>query len=347
MQKLKIIIEIVLQIILCFFSYHLFILFFNTISEIKYWYLVLFLFIIFTKNIDNIILLFKKEEKEDDSLFNVYYINYSKTFEICMLIDNKIQSKIEKSYKDESIEKNSSSLFGESSKAPFKIGANISEENSNTKTYEYKELQEIKNTNSTFLRLLRKKCKNINLSNLKNGDLVKIDDAQLEIINKDEIAQVNSMVSGIFNGNVIPTDSEGQTFNINVSAITNILLKDYKYQLMCKTGALNEFYISIPMKANKEFESDYSIYDLEIGKVDIIGIYRTDKYNYKKNTNTFNYLQEIGVNSKESNIDGDELINSETPRVKPKKTSSFSDMPYIDLIAIIQDLDIKKENVNE
>ena len=68
------------------------------------------------------------------------------------------------------------------------------------------------------------------------------------------------------------------------------MLKDYKYYLMCEKDT-EKFYIDIPMKAEKEFENEYSIYDLEIGKVNIIGIYRTDKYD-PKNKTTFSKLQE-------------------------------------------------------
>ena len=59
---------------------------------------------------------------------------------------------------------------------------------------------------------------------------------------------------------------------------------------MCEKDT-EKFYIDIPMKAEKEFENEYSIYDLEIGKVNIIGIYRTDKYD-PKNKTTFSKLQE-------------------------------------------------------
>lgn len=179
---------------------------------------------------------------------------------------------------------------------------------------------------------------------LDNGSLVKIDDVKLQIVNKDEIAQINSMLSGIFKDSNISTVSDGQTFNIDINAIGNILLKDYKYSLK---GIINdtEFYVSIPIKAEKEFENDYSIYDLEIGKVNIIGIYRTNEYEYK-NTSTFNYLQEIGENEQYM---GEELLKSNTPKNKGKteKRNGKNKSIYIDLIAIVQDLDIIGVGNNE
>ena len=63
------------------------------------------------------------------------------------------------------------------------------------------------------------------------------------------------MLSGIFKESNISTISDGQTLNIDINAIGNILLKDYKYSLKGKIKN-TEFYISIPIKTEKEFEND-------------------------------------------------------------------------------------------
>ena len=260
-----------------------------------------------------------------------------------MLINNKRKEKEEFSFRDEYSNKYSIGATGKITKNIGEITPNILNENSNTKTYEYKELQEIKNTNSTYLSEIIDVCKDFTPKNIRNGDLVKIDDVQLEITNKHEIAQINSMIAGAFKDNTISADSDGQTFNININAITNILLKDYKYSLIGKDPNGKKFYISIPIKAEKEFENEYSIYDLEIGKVNIIGIYRTANYEYK-NINTFNYLQEIG----ESELSmGNELLKSNTQSTNKNEKNEQENLPYIDLIAIIQDLDMKEDENNE
>ena len=69
----------------------------------------------------------------------------------------------------------------------------------------------------------------------------------------------------------------------------------YKYQLCCKTENEDIFYISIPMKLEKEFENDYSILDLEIGKVNILGIYRDEKYRPSKKS-SWDIIQEQNNN---------------------------------------------------
>lgn len=307
------------------------------------WVAVIIIVLLFNYNF-LIKLFIKEEQKEKNDLFNIYYINHPKVFEICMLINNKRKSKEELSIKDEETQKMTLALGGNIIKDKNSFSPSISNENSATKTYEYKELQEIKETNSTYLSEIIKKCKKIDDKQVSNGSLVKIDDVQLQIVNRDEIAQINSMLSGIFKDSNISTVSDGQTLNIDINAIGNILLKDYKYSLKGKINN-NEFYISIPIKTEKEFENDYSIYDLEVGKVNIIGIYRTDNYEYKNNS-TFNYLQEIGENG---HYMEDDLLKSNTPRRKTKnaKKNDKNKSIYIDLIAIVQDLDIKGVADNE
>lgn len=347
-NKVTIIIKIIFQYILSILIFYIAKNFFPVLSKIVIlYYIIAFLFIILL-HLNNITIIFKKVQQKTIKLFNIYYINYQKVFEICMLINNERVDKEELTYKDEYSNGYSIGTNASLNKKSGNLLPSISRENSNTKTYEYKELQKIKNTNSTYLNEIISVCKDLNNKDLKNGDLVKIDKVKLEIINKTEIAQINSMLAGVFNGNKISTDSDGQIFNIDINAISNILLKDYKYNLKGTTDNLKNFYISIPVKAEKEFENDYSIYDLEIGEVNIIGIYRTDKYKYD-DTSTFNYLQKLGSEDISTSIMGDELFKSNTAIEKNEKNSSKKEecYTYIDLIAIVQDLNIKGGSVNE
>lgn len=112
-----------------------------------------------------------------------------------------------------------------------------------------------------------------------------------------------------------------------------MILKDYKYYLMCTKGK-EKFYIDIPMKAEKEFENEYSIYDLEIGLVNIIGIYRTEYYD-PENKTTYSKLQELG---NKQNIEIDEMKSSRETKENRQESIKLGKAPYIDLIAIIQDL---------
>lgn len=342
--QIKTILKVFIETVVCIIVFNCLSKYYNSLSNIKNQCYVLIILVIGWLNINAIFELINFKKEKNKKLFNIYYINYQKVFEICMLIDNTIKEKAEISYKNEQSDKQSVGFKSEINKS-MKLSPMANLENSTTKTYEYKEMQEIKNTNSTYLSKIIDVCKNDDLNDLENGRLIKINNVILEIVNKNDIAQVNSMLSGVFNGNTIPTDSDGQTFNLNINAITNILLKDYKYNLKGTCEGLGEFYISIPIKAEKEFENDYSIYDLEIGKVNIIGIYRTDKYKCSSGNNTFDYL--VGIGNQENHIGGDELKSS-TPKTTSKKDKNVKkELPYIDLIAIVQDLEISGGNIDE
>lgn len=74
-----------------------------------------------------------------------------------MLINNKGKSKEELSIKDEETQKMTLTMGGNIIKDKNSFSPSILNENSATKTYEYKELQEIKETNSTYLSEIIKK----------------------------------------------------------------------------------------------------------------------------------------------------------------------------------------------
>lgn len=340
MNKLKLIIKIGIEFLSLIFIYQIIYMFWHDISNFSWIYFIISILLIVYENFEDIKYNFFKDKSDITDLFNTYYINYLKVFEIAMLINNRIRIKAEESYKHEKQNKENYSTEGSINFEKIKLGSKLGNELIELSNHEYREFQEIKNTNSIYLREILKKCKNVkSLNNLKNGDLVKIDNVKIDIINNDEILQANSIISGAFNGNTLDTYSNGQAFKININSLTNMVLKDYKYYLMCKKDEAS-FYIDIPMKAEKEFENEYSIYDLEIGLVNIIGIYRTNKYD-SKNKTTFSKLQELG---NEQNVDIDEMKSSRKENDKDNKKLDLIEAPYIDLIAIIQDLSFEKEN---
>lgn len=351
MVKIIKLIRIILEIILIMSLYYVIGTFAPVIYKVSFLVWIAVIIFILLYNYDFITLFFtsnSKSDKNDRDLFNIYYINYPKVFELCMLINNKREKQEEISIKNEKNEKKAISFSGTVRKQSSTITPTLGSESSFSKTIEYRELQEIKETNSTYLSEIIDECESANFNNLVNGSLIKLDNVKLKIINKDEIAQINSMLSGIFRGNKITTDSDGQTFNIDINALNNILLKDYKYILKGSSKNIQNFYIGIPIKAEKEFENDYSIYDLEIGNVTIIGIYRTDKY-VQDDTSTFSYLLKKGNQENSNNITSDELFLSDTKKSNTKTDDKLQkpEYPYIDLVAIIQDLKIKGVDADE
>lgn len=331
MEKIKWTIKIIIQILVVIITYIFLDKVLKDLIAIKWLGVIIFGLIILYFDLKEI-----EIEPIDDSkeLFNTYYINYPKVFEIAMLIDNKIKINAEESIKKQRGYKQNYGIESSFNINKLPIKGDLGGEYSELTNHEYKEIQEIKNTNSTYLREILKKCKKVeNLNNLHNGDLVKIDNVKLKIWNNEEILQANSIISGAFNGNTVNTYSDGQAFKINVNSLTNMILKDYKYYLMC-TKEEEKFYIDIPMSAEKEFENKYSIYDLEIGLVNIIGIYRTEYYD-PENKTTYSKLQELG---NKQNIEIDEMKSSRETKENRQESIKLGKAPYIDLIAIIQDL---------
>lgn len=331
MDKIKLIIKIIIQILIVILIYMFLDKILENLVAIKRVSIIIFVLIMVYLDLKDIEIKPKNDYKE---LFNTYYINYPKVFEIVMLINNKIKINAEELIKSQKGYKQSYGIESSLNIKRLPVKGNLGGEYSELTNHEYKEIQEIKNTNSTYLREILKKCKKIDkLKDLQNGDLVKIDNVKLKIWNNEEILQANSIISGAFNGNTVDTYSDGQAFKINVNSLTNMILKDYKYYLMCTKGE-EKFYIDIPMKAEKEFENEYSIYDLEIGLVNIIGIYRTEHYD-PKNKTTYSKLQELG---NKQNIEIDEMKSSREKQENADQLIKLEKAPYIDLIAIIQDL---------
>ena len=331
MEKIKLIIKIIIQILVVIIMYMFLDKILKDLVAIKWISIIIFVLIIIYLDLKEVNIPQKEDNKE---LFNTYYINYPKVFEIAMLINNKIKINTEESIKKQKGYKQSYGIESSFNIKKLPLKGDLGGDYSELTNHEYKEIQEIKNTNSTYLREILKNCKKVeNLKGLKNGDLVKIDNVKLKIWNNEEILQANSIISGAFNGNTVDTYSDGQAFKINVNSLTNMILKDYKYYLMCTKGE-EKFYIDIPMSAEKEFENKYSIYDLEIGLVNIIGIYRTECYD-PKNKTTYSKLQELG---NKQNIEIDEMKSSREQKNNINQLIKLERAPYIDLIAIIQDL---------
>lgn len=340
MKKTKFIIKVLVCILTTIMIYLILNKFLNFSLTFKIIYFSLLILTFGYYLLDEYSDLFHKEEDMQKDLFNIYYINFSKVFEIAMLINNKIKTNIELSTKVEEMTKNSNKLSGNIGNKLLNFNSEVGSEDSNIISNEYKEIQEVKNTNSIYLRYILNYCKEINtFASLNNGDLVKINDVKMKIVNNEEILQANSLISGVFNGNTLSTNADGQMLNLNLNSLTNMILKDYKYFLQCGISNTNEkFYIAIPMKAEKEFENDYSIYDLEIATVNIVGIYRTGEYNIKNQT-TLSKLQELGNNS---SIDEEEIKSSS--KKNTESNDRLTDGAYVDIIAIIQDLSFIEKN---
>ena len=257
-------------------------------------------------------------------LFNVYYLNFSKVYEIKMMLSNVIKT-------DESIETGQDDTIDAAMQA--KMGTKF------LKLFNAEVGSDIKSgstdsmTKSLILSEVMYKCKIVtDFSSLTEGQLVRIDNVSLSLENETELRTVKMFSNGSFKGMRLP-----EAGGLDINNLFNSMFKDYSYKLKGEIKNSDEkVLIKIPLTFESEFENLYNVDDLFIGNVSLIGIYKgKTKINGLKNS--FEFFQELG---QVSNSDSDsEVHNSQytVPTVfKLKSENDGVDYNYIDLLAIIQ-----------
>lgn len=280
-------------------------------------------------------------------MFNIYYINNEKASEISMLFDNQIVEKIARiKNTDLALTGDANAKIGEGEKIPFvgkylptiDLNGNVSYDRSNR----VEDTVRVVSSKSIILKPIYDNAKEARrLDENKVGNLVKIKDVHLTIVNADDVMATKLLMSGFINQ--ISVEGIG---DMNLSSLMEVMFKDSAYvlcgELPHRFGKNEYMILKIPMSAAKEMESQYSISDVEIGKVTLLGIYRgkfekkdveckinrmmalNKKQHYQSNRNENEEIED-GI---EEQAEANDLLN-----VKDK-------VHYIDIIAIIQDLNI-------
>lgn len=293
------------------------------------------------------------ENRNESKIFNTYYINISKVFEIAMLINNKVAISVEN---EKIIENNES--FNENLSTNINIdylnlirnGISFQEEYTKSNSSKNKVLEnfEVKTTKSNLLDTIIKKSKEYSQNcDINSSDLMLFNDVEIELINEEQTMQTTKMLlNGALNGSNVSSTTNDMKMDLNMSSLTNSMLKDCSYELKCSIKDFI-FYIKIPMSFENDFESDYNIYDILIGKMTLIGIYRgkDSKQKYKNafkyftdNQNTNIQPQYSGLTRSSSNES--ESINQEVA-VGEINNDNNENSDYVDIIAIIKELNIK------
>ena len=278
---------------------------------------------------------------DKSSDFNIYYLNFSKVYEIAMMINNVILTTIEKD-SSKSFEAQygyNSSISAQGSKQFLDgIKASISADAKETSYSSTKvvETLDVKTTKSILLRRIIKQCSTAtSLSQCSEGDLIKIDNVKLEILDEQSLRQFLILRKDALKGFRI----EGMEIN----NLVNSMLQDYAYILKGifknSDGVQEELLIKIPLEIQTEFENKYNINDIIIGHVSIVGIYKGTVQEDFITTNTFTYFQEIGEQqnkrSTEKIIKSNTVTNTNPPKAN---TGTATGYHFIDTIAIIQDV---------
>ena len=278
-------------------------------------------------------------------IFNIYYINFAKVYEIKMMLSNIISLGKEK--QTESSEGND---FEMRSKLGARFlnffGAELEGKAKSTGSDSQKVLEtfEIKTTKSIILNEVIEKSRNIStLENIKEGELIQINNVNLSLENEAELRIVKMFTSGSFKGLTVP-GANGFDF----TNLFNSMFKDYAYKMKGDLdGTEDEVLVKIPITFESEFESSYSVDDLFIGKVTLVGLYK-GKIKIDSLRNSFEFYKDLGEFANlQNNVNhpDDEIQDSQYSKdtqTHSFRSSRFNDKEYhyIDLLAIVQNVNI-------
>lgn len=287
------------------------------------------------------------------NMFNIYYINNEKASEISMLFDNEIVEKITRIKNTElTIDGDADVNTGATSKIPI-IGQylpslDLKGNLTNIRSNRVEDTVKVVSSKSTILKPLYEKAKEVRrLDDSKVGNLVKIKNVFLSVVNSKDVLATKALMSGLLSQ--VPVEGLG---NIDLTSLMEVMFKGSAYVLCGKLphrfGKDEHMMLKIPMSAENEMESQYSISDIEIGKVTVIGIYRGEftKSVVESKINRLLALNEAGKeNQDQITTDHDDGIDIEDGvREEDKKnisnSSGNSKVHYIDVISIIQEINI-------
>lgn len=287
----------------------------------------------------------EKHDNNDtkDESFNIYYINFSKVYEISMMINNVLLSSIqrENASLSEKMRSRSLSISGSLGSSSQQYLANIKSvigTNSTDKSITSSKMIEsldVKTTKSILLRQIIEKCKLFSsFLSIAEGDLIKMDNIKLKILNEENLRQILMLRKDALKGFRV----EGMEVNNLISSI----LQDYSYILYGEIegdGEISKIMIKIPLEIQNEFESNYSVNDLLIGHVSVIGVYKGIVNETFITSNTFNYFAEHG---NQQEIPEKKVIPSSKPkkllRRIPLITTKEKTYQFLDVISIVQDV---------
>lgn len=287
------------------------------------------------------------------NLFNIYYINHEKASEISMLFDNKIVEKITRIKNTECVISEDADVTTEATKKIPVIGqylpsldlnGNLSHNRSNR----VEDTVKVVSSKSTILKPIYEKAKEVRrLDDSKVGNLVKIKDVYLTVVNSDDVMATKALMSGLVSR--VPVEGIG---DMNLTSLMEVMFKGSAYvlcgELPHRFGNNEHMMLKIPMSAENEMESQYSISDVEIGKVTVLGIYRGDfkRSDVESKINRMMALNDSGKKNQEqppnqdNGMDIEDGVREEDKNCIQVSLPKQDNVHYIDVIAIIQELNV-------
>lgn len=288
------------------------------------------------------------EENSVEKCFNLYYLNLSKVYELSMMINNTIMTNVQRERNNSKrLFKNTKASIGGTFQTDSDYLASIKSVIESNKSSEYTssakiiENLDIKTTKSVLLNKIKEKCiTDKNITNLKEGDLVQIDNVQLSILDRETLQQMLLLKRDALKGMKVD--------GIDINNIVSSMIKDYSYILLgnIESDKENKFIIKIPFEVENEFENNYNVDDVLLGKVSLIGIYKNKNNILDITNNTLNYFM-TNNNETFDNTSSKFIQSNEKSKQETKKNKINEKYHYIDIIAIIQEVKFKEKPIKE
>ena len=275
-------------------------------------------------------------EKE---LFSLYYINLDKVYELRMIRNNFIQeNRILENRIDAKSTHSVNAGLSSSLKGILSSDIGVTSSFDSLKSVRISDSFAVKQTKSNILSdILEMEERKDNLSLVSDGELIRLDNLKLKLENEQLIRLFKILSQNIIKGQVAN--------GIDINKALNSLAKDYSY-LLSTTFNDKNIIIKIPMSADGEFENKYSIDDLLIGNICIIGVYKGTIKGAELNSN-FDFFANLGnIPSQTNNMEDEIQSSSEENLVQPYALSTTlkenGEYVFIDLLAIFQSIKVKK-----
>lgn len=299
----------------------------------------------------------KQEDNKQEGkkkIFSLYYINTEKVYEIAMLLNNRIVTSGTNENEIESTEEKQANIGINSNLNYFEtvkgeLGLSHSIQTHNCIKNKVLENFDVKTTKSNMLASIIAKANVYEENESMNlGDLVLLKNATLKLLNAEESYAVTKMIlNGAFKDTKISSNSDDMKIEFDLSAMINSLLKDCSYELGCSVGN-KKYMLTIPMTFENDFENSYNIYDLQVGRVTVVGIYR-GKRQYDKRLSlqdifSDNNEQKKSYNYEESDYKLRPSAEKEEGMVSDENDKQEQLREYqevIDVIAVIQEINAK------
>ena len=273
-------------------------------------------------------------------MFNLYYINYAKAFEIAMQIDNKLLDKIVRDHDMSFLGNGGGDLDTKGTDNVPILGKLLPRLNANlaltaSKTSKTSDTINVITTKSTILNSVIQKAIEVKkIDDNRIGNLIKIKNVSLAVQNAQDIITTKALLGALLKQ--VTVEGMGA---MDLTGLAESFLKGAAYILSgqmperVKTDpSSSKLLIKIPMQMESEMESQYSISDVEIGPVTVVGIYRgkyrTSDIRCKIDALTYFKSEDVSLSELETDI-------SKNDDHKGNENAHF-----VDVIAIIQELNI-------